>query len=66
MDDDMIDYMEYMSMRSVPITNEITSTLFTEIGDQPAPTPTQQTESNTNDVSITDDGIEYYVLKDFI
>lgn len=62
MDDDMIDYMEYMTMRSVPITNEINSTLFTETDNQQE----EQIENTTNDVYRTDDGIEYYVLKDFI
>lgn len=62
MDDDMIDYMEYMYMRTVPITNEVTSTLFTETDDQPS----SQSENTTHDVSRTEDGIEYYVLKDFI
>ena len=62
----MIDYMEYMTMRSVPITNEVTSTLSIETGDQPAPQAVLQAESTTPDVSITDDGIEYYMLKDFI
>ena len=62
MDDDMIDYMEYMYMRSIPITNEINSTLFTETDNQQE----QPEKSMTPDVYRTDDGIEYYVLKDFI
>ena len=55
---DELDYMEYMNSRSVPIVNEIRSTLSIPSDE----TPEQPTSSEI----AAPEGDKYYVLSDYL
>ena len=55
---DELDFMEYMNSRSVPIVNEICSTLSITSDDIP--------EQPTNNEITAPDDVNYYVLSDYL